>query len=332
MAQKEFSTHIPIITDIRRNVFYPLYLLMGEEPYYIDLITEEIIRQALKEEERDFNQTIVYGADTNISTIINASRRYPIMSERQLVVVKELQMMQNIDGLLPYLQNPQPSTVLVLNYKNGVVKNKKILAEVNRQGIVYESKKTYDNQLPDFIDGYVQDKNITIENNAIGMLCEAIGPNLSRMAGEIDKLVMLLSLSNEKRITADLVEQHIGISKEYNNTELVKAISQKDMLKAYRIIKYYEQNSKSEQPFIAFSVLFNFFSNLLILHYSSCLKNSSGIASEIGVNRYDANNYIQGLKRYNAKKCVEIISEIRSYDAQAKGVERASDTSIADLL
>ena len=142
MAQKETSAHIPIIADIRRKAFKPVYLLMGEEPYYIDLITEEIIRHALKDEDRDFNQTIVYGADTDMPTILTASRRYPMMSERQLVVVKEMQMMRSIDDLLLYLQNPQPTTVLVLNYKNGTLKNKKIIAEINRQGVVFESKRT----------------------------------------------------------------------------------------------------------------------------------------------------------------------------------------------
>lgn len=332
MAQKETSAHIPIIADIRRKAFKPVYLLMGEESYYIDLITEEIIRHALKDEDRDFNQTIVYGADTDMPTILTASRRYPMMSERQLVVVKEMQMMRSIDDLLLYLQNPQPTTVLVLNYKNGTLKNKKIVAEINRQGVVFESKRTYESQLPAFVNSYVHDKNLGIDDRASSMLCEAIGTNLSRLAGEIDKLCVLLSLSGEKRITADMVELHVGISKEFNNTELVKAISQRDLLKANRIIKYYGQNTKSEQPFIAFGSLFTFFANLLLLHYSSCPKNNNGIVSELGVNWYAADDYVRGLQLYKAGKCVEIISEIRRYDARSKGVECAPDTSIADLL
>ena len=332
MAQKETSTHVPIISDIRRKAFKPVYLLMGEEPYYIDLITDEIVKNALNDDERDFNQTIVYGADTDMSAILTASRRYPMMAERQLVVVKEMQMMRSIEDLLLYLQNPQPTTVLVLNYKNGFLKNKKIIAEINRQGVVYESKRIYESQLSAFVSGYVRDNYIAIDDRANNMLCEAIGTNLSRMAGEIDKLCVLLSLSGEKRITADMVELHVGISKEFNNTELIKAISQRDLLKANRIVKYYGQNSKSEQPFIAFGSLFTFFSNLLLLHYSTCPKNNNGIAAELGVNWYAAEDYVNGLRLYKAGKCVEVISDIRRYDARSKGVECAPDTSICDLL
>ena len=158
MAQKEPQGHIPIIADVRRKAFKPVYLLMGEEPYYIDLITDEIVRNALSDDERDFNQTIVYGADCDMPAILTAARRYPMMAERQLVVVKEMQMMRSIDDLLLYLQNPQPTTVLVLNYKNGTLKNKKIVAEISRQGIVYESKRIYDSQLPAFVSGYAHDK------------------------------------------------------------------------------------------------------------------------------------------------------------------------------
>lgn len=189
-----------------------LYIcLWEEEPYYIDLITDEIVRNALSDDERDFNQTIVYGADCDMPAILDGCPPLPMMAERQLVVVNEMQMdAQQSTILLLYLQNPQPTTVLVLNYKNGTLKNKKIVAEISRQGIVYESKRIYDSQLLAFESGYTHDKNIAIDDRASGMLCEAIGANLSRLAGELDKLSVLLSLSGEKRITADMVELHIG--------------------------------------------------------------------------------------------------------------------------
>lgn len=331
MAKKEAAAHIQIISDIRRKDFKPVYMLMGEEPYYIDLITDEIVRHALADDERDFNQTIVYGADTDMATILNAARRYPMMAQRQLVVVKELQMMRSFEELYFYMQNPQPSTILVLNYKNGALKNKKLIAEINRVGIVFESKRVYDNQIPSFIADYVQNCGLHIDDRATSMLCESIGTNLSRIAGEIDKLSVLLSSQGEKRITADLVEQHIGISKDFNNAELIKAVSRRDLLRAGHIIDYYAK-TKSEQPFIAFSSLFAFFSNLLLLHYSSCAKNANGIATELGVNWYAADDYMRGLQLYKAGKCVEVISNIRRYDARSKGVESASDTSIAELL
>ncbi len=332
MAKKSpTAEYTSIIADIRRQEFKPVYLLMGEEPYYIDLITDEIVKNALADSERDFNQTIVYGADTDMATILNAARRYPMMAQRQLVVVKELQQMRSIDELLYYMQNPQPTTVLVLNHKSGTFKNKKILAEANRLGLVFESKRIYDSQLPAFIADYVREKNLSIDDNAASMLGEAIGTNLSRLTSEIDKLGVLLSAAGQNRITADTVELHIGISKEFNNTELIKAVARRDLLRAGRIVQYYA-NTKSDQPFIAFSSLFSYFANLLLLHYSSCQKNAAGIASELGVNWYAADDYLQGLKTYKAGKCVEIISNIRRYDARSKGVECAPDTSLAELL
>ncbi len=331
MAKKGPAPHIPIIADIRRHDFKPVYLLMGEEPYYIDLITDEIIRHALVDDERDFNQTIVYGADTDMATILNAARRYPMMAQRQLVIVKEMQMMRSFDELYYYMQNPQPSTVLVLNYKNTSLKNKKLIAEINRIGLVFESKRIYDNQIFPFISEYVQEKGFLIDDKAAMMIGEAVGTNLSRIAGEIDKLIVILTSQGEKRISPEMVELHIGISKEFNNSELLKAISRRDLLKAGRIIDYYAKNPKCDQNYTAFSSLFNFFSNLLLLHYSSCPKNQNGIMAEIGVNYYAAEDYINGLQLYKAGKCVEIISNIRKYDARSKGVDCAPGVTMADL-
>ena len=333
MAQKETSTHVPIISDIRRKAFKPVYLLMGEEPYYIDLITDEIVKNALNDDERDFNQTIVYGADTDMSAILTASRRYPMMAERQLVVVKEMQMMRSIDDLLLYLQNPQPTTVLVLNYKNGLLKNKKIIAEINRQGVVYESKRIYESQLSAFVSGYVRDKYIAIDDRANNMLCEAIGTNLSRMAGEIDKLCVLLSLSGEKRITADMVELHVGISKEFNNFELTRAISDKNMARAMLIADHFRRNPKENPLTVTLSALFTHFQRIFIVNYKrwECRHKGTPMPSDTELcalmklpSPFFLNEYKQAADRYPNKKVFAIFGLLRECDMRSKGLGNGS--------
>lgn len=243
MAKKEQNIHLQIISDIKKKNFKPVYFLMGDEPYYIDLITDSIIDNALDDADRDFNQTIVYGADVEASTVINAAKRYPMMAPRQLVVVKEAQMLKGLDDLQFYLQKPLTSTILVFNYKNGSLKNKKLLAELNSVGIVYESKKLYDYQLPPFINTYVTDKGFTIEPKAVAMLGDAIGNDLSRLTGELDKLSIVLQ--GNTRITAALIEHNIGISKDFNNFELLNAFINKNIYKVNQIIAYFEKNPKS---------------------------------------------------------------------------------------
>ncbi|WP_455498828.1 DNA polymerase III subunit delta [Coprobacter sp.] len=330
MAKKEQNSHLQIISDIRKKNFKPVYFLMGDESYYIDLITDTIIDNALDDVDRDFNQTIVYGADVEISAVINAAKRYPMMAARQLVVVKEAQMMKSMDELLFYLQKPLMSTVLVLNYKNGTLKNKKLLAELNSVGIVYESKKLYDYQLPTFITNYIAEKGLTIEQKAVSMLGDAIGSDLSRLTGELDKLFILCN--GDKRITASIVERNIGISKDFNNFELLNALIVKDILKVNRIITHFEKNPRSNPLIVTISVLFNFYANLMLLYFAHD-KSENGIMTELKLrNIFQARDYQTAMKNYNAFKCIDIISYIRIYDARSKGVENAPGTSDASLL
>jgi DNA polymerase-3 subunit delta len=203
--------------NIQSKNFMPVYLFHGEESYYIDELTHRLIDTVLDESERDFNQTIVYGLDTDVATVINACRRYPMMAERQLVIVKEAQHLKNIDELIHYIKNPLQSTVLVINYKHGKLDGKKkLFHEIVKTGIVFESKKLYENKIPDFITHYLQDKQITIQWQTTQMLIDYLGSDLSKISNELDKLVIALP-AGQKQITPTLVEQNIGISKEFNN-------------------------------------------------------------------------------------------------------------------
>lgn len=331
MAKKGSNTYLEIISDIKKKNFKPVYFLMGEESYYIDLITDSIIDNALDETERDFNQTIVYGIDVDIPTIINAAKRYPMMAARQLVVVKEAQMLKGLEDLQYYLQKPLMSTILVFNYKNGSLKNKKLLAELNSAGIVYESKKLYDYQLPNFITNYVTEKGLSIEQKAVAMLSDAIGSDLNRLTRELEKLSIILQ-GNAQRITAELIESHIGISKDFNNFELLNAFIVKDIYKVNQIIDYFEKNPRSNPLILTISVLFNFYANLMLVYYIQD-KSESNIMAELKLrNIFQARDYLTAMKNYNAYKCVNIISYIREYDAKSKGIENASGTTDAALL
>ena len=264
MAKKDTNQHLAILQDIRNKVFKPVYLLMGEESYYIDLICETIIENALKDSERDFNQTILYGADIDdFAIVVNAAKRFPMMAERQLIVVKEAQNIKGVDNLLYYLQKPLMSTILVICHKNGSLKNKKVVAGIEKIGVVYESKKLYDNQLPAFINNYVVAKKLSIDPKAASMMADFVGNDLSRLSSELDKLSISLP-EGSLRITPEIVERNVGISKDFNNYELLNAIITRNILKATQIIQYFEQNPKNNPLVVTISVLFNFFSNLML--------------------------------------------------------------------
>ena len=331
MAKKDTNQHLAILQDIRNKVFKPVYLLMGEESYYIDLICETIIENALKDSERDFNQTILYGADIDdFAIVVNAAKRFPMMAERQLIVVKEAQNIKGVDNLLYYLQKPLMSTILVICHKNVSLKNKKVVAGIEKIGVVYESKKLYDYQLPPFINGYVTEKGFTIEQKAIAMLGDAIGNDLSRLTGELDKLSIILQ--GNTRITAALIEHNIGISKDFNNFELLNAFITKNIYKVNQIIAYFEKNPKSNPLIVTISVLFNFYANLMLLYFIQD-KSESNIMAELKLrNIFQARDYLTAMQNYNAYKCMDIISYIREYDARSKGVENASGTTEASLL
>ena len=314
-------TYESIMSELKSGVYRPVYYLMGEEGYFTDRITDYIMENALDEVERDFNMTVYYGLDTDIDTIVTAAKRFPMMAERQVIVVKEAQMLKNIDSLLYYLQAPQPTTVLVFAHKNGSIdKRKKVATELERTGVVLDSKKLRDDQLPAFITGYLREKGLVADNKSVLMMRESIGADLSRIAGEIDKLAIALP-QGSMSITPDLVEEHIGISKEYNNFELQNALVNKDILKANKIINYFAQNPKKNPIQMTLALLFSFFSNVMMSYYAPD-KSERGIAEFLGLrSSWGVGDYIKAMKNYRAVHVMEILHLIRLADAQSKGAE-----------
>lgn len=318
------TTYEEIARDLKNRVYKPVYYLMGEESYYIDRISDYIAQTVLTEEEREFNQTILYGVDTDVASIINAAKRYPMMSEYQVVIVKEAQNVKDMESLVYYVQKPLPSTILVICHKHGTLdKRKKLAATIEKVGVLFESKKIKDTQLSGFITSFLKRKSVDIEPKAAEMMAEFVGTDLSRMAGELEKLVLTLP-AGQMRITPEQIERNIGISKDYNNFELKNAIIARDVLKANKIIKYFDENPKTNPIQATLSVLFNFFSNLMLVYYAPD-KSEQGIASMLGLkNTWQAKEYLAAARVFSGVKVMQIIGEIRYCDAQSKGVDNVS--------
>ncbi|MBO5381877.1 MAG: DNA polymerase III subunit delta [Bacteroides sp.] len=331
MAKQEY-TYEGIIRELHAKQYRPVYYLMGDEPFYIDKIADYIADNVLTDTEKEFNQTILYGGDIdNVSTIINAAKRYPMMSEYQVIIVKEAQSIPGMEELVYYLQKPLKSTILVICHKHGTLdKRKKLAAEIEKAGILFESKKLKDAQLPTFITSYIKQKGYDIDPKATAMLAEFVGADLSRLVGEMEKLIITTS-ENSTKITPEQIEKDIGISKDYNNFELRSALIEKDVLKANKIVKYFEENPKTNPIQVTLSLLFSFFANLMMAYYAP-EKSEQGIASFVGLKApWQAKEYMIAMRRYSGVKTMQIINEIRTTDAKSKGVENSS-LSDADLL
>ena len=313
--------------NIQNGNFCPVYLFQGEEAYYIDQLTDLLIEKVLDDSERDFNQYIFYGMDTDVGTIINTCKRFPMMSERQLVVAKEAQGLKNIDDLVHYVKQPLHSTILVINFKHGKLDGrKKLSGEIGKAGIVFESKKPYENQIPAFITAYLRKRNVKIDLKSAQMLTDYLGNDLSKLTNELEKLILILP-AEKAIITSELIEQNIGISKDYNNFELQKALANKDILKANRIALYFEQNPKNNPLILTLAALFTFFSNLMICHYENN-KSKPNLMAVLGFRSdIQIDDYVPALKNYKPGKTMQIISLIRECDARSKGV---NNTSIPD--
>ena len=317
MAKQEV-TYDSIIKEINSRQFAPVYYLMGEEPYYIDRLSDYIAENVLTEEERGFNQMVVYGQDTDIGSIIAMAKRYPMMAEHQVIIVKEAQTLRNMDELTYYLQKPQPTTVLVFCHKYGTLdRRKKVAVEIEKTGRLFESKKVKDSMLPSFINNYVKSKGTAIDVKAISMMVESIGPDLNRLASELDKLI--IAKPNDEPITPELVEESVGISKDYNVFELKNALIVKDVVKANTIAKYMEDNKKTFAMPMVLAALFNFYANLMMAYYAPD-KSENGIAAYLDLrNSWQAREYQTAMPHYTAWKVMYIISDIRKYDALSKG-------------
>ncbi|WP_445955370.1 DNA polymerase III subunit delta [Yeosuana sp.] len=308
-----------LVVDIKNGQIKPIYFLMGEEPYYIDRISDFIEKNVLSEEEKGFNQIVLYGRDITIDDIIENAKRYPMMSERQVVIVKEAQdLSRTIENLVSYAENPLLSTILVIDYKyKKIDKRKSLYKAINKVGVVYESKKLYENQVADWIRRTLSSKNYTISPKASQMLVEFLGTDLSKINNELEKLQIILPQGSE--LTPELIEENIGISKDFNNFELKKAIGERNIVKANQIINYFAQNPKDNPMVVTVSLLFSFFSQLLQYHG---LKDKSPrhVASALKVNPYFVNEYITAARNFPMKKVSMVISILREFDVKSKGV------------
>lgn len=323
MAKQELTCD-DILKELKSRQYRPIYYLMGEESYYIDLIADYITENVLTETEKEFNLSVVYGADVDVATVINAAKRYPMMSEHQVVIVKEAQSIRNMEGLSYYLQKPLNSTILVVCHKHGTLdRRKKLAAEIEKTGVLFESKKIKEAQLPVFISSYMKRKGIDMDPKATAMIADFVGSDLSRLTGELDKLIITLP-PNQKRITPEQIEKNIGISKDYNNFELRSALIEKDVLKANKIIKYFEENPKTNPIQMTLSLLFSFYSNLMLAYYAPD-KSDQGIAAMLGLKTpWQARDYMAAMRKYSGMKTMQIVGEIRYADAKSKGVNNSS--------
>ena len=308
-----------LVTDIKSGNIKPIYFLMGEEAYYIDKISDYIEDNVLAEEEKGFNQMILYGRDVSIEDIVGNAKRYPMMAERQVVIVKEAQdLSRTIEKLVSYAENPQPTTVLVVNYKyKKLDKRKALFKTLKKAGVVYESKKLYENQVSDWIRRVLSSKDYTITPKAAQMLVEFLGTDLSKIDNELGKLQIILPKGSQ--ITPDHIEENIGISKDFNNFELRKAIGERNVVKAHQIINYFAENPRDNPMVVTVSLLFNFFSQLLHFHGLND-KSPRSVASALKVNPFFVNEYLVAAKNYPMKKVSAAISTLRDFDVKSKGV------------
>ena len=333
MAENKIGiSYEQLMRDLKARKFSPIYILMGEESYYIDKISDYIAENVLKPEERDFNQTIVFGSDVSSAQIADMAKGYPMMAEHRVVIVKESQNLRSTEPLEKYFKNPVKSTVLVLCHKNGSIdKRKKIYTAANSTGIIFESKKLYERELPGFIDGYLKLNKATIEPKAAQMIADHIGADLHRLTSELDKVLITLP-ENDRRVTPEIVEREIGISKEYNIFEFRNAIVQRDVLKANRIVKYFDSNQKAGSLFAVLPNLFSYFQNLMIVWYTPNKADKNALLTSLELrNPWQLKEYEIGLRNYSAMKTMQIISKIREVDAKSKGLDNR-ETSSGDLL
>src|SRR5699024_2251047 len=323
----------PLLTAIQKKKFKPVYLLHREEPYYIDIISDALEQSVVDEMHKSFDQSIFYGKDVEISTLVNACRRYPMMSSHQLIVIKEAQDLKwnkVSDLLLKYLENFSTTTVLVLELKYAKFdKRKKIYKAVQSRGEIVESKKLYDNQINGWIETYIRNKGYKIHPQASMLMAEYLGTNLTKVANELDKL--LLNVSAEKEIIPKDIEENIGISKDFNVFEFTSALGKKDVFKAIQIVDYFAANPKDNPIVPMFGMVGSYFTRILKYHYLSD-KSPQSIARELGVHPFFAKEYVGAARNFSKSKVFYVFKQLRKYDLKCKGVNVGSLTTDADLL
>ncbi len=326
-APKNSVSYENILLDLKNKIYSPVYFLYGEESYFIDVISETIEENVLSEIEKEFNQTIIYGKDTDIPTIISYARRFPMMSNYQVILVKEAQDLDKIEELESYILNPLESTLLVLCYKyEKIDRRKSLFKSIEKKGILFESARIYDNKIPDWIAGYVKNQNYSISTKACFLLAEFLGNDISKIVNEISKLI--INIAEKQEITEDYVEKNIGISKDYNVFELQKALGKKDILKANQIINYFAANPRDNPLVKVIPLLFSYFSKILIYHHLPD-KSRNNVAAAMSINPFFVMDYQQAAANFTSGKIISIISILREYDLKSKGVDN-NGTSFPD--
>ena len=335
MAAKSYDE---ILRDLHNKIYYPVYLLQGEEAYYIDKVSDLIEKEVLGEMEKEFNQTILYGRETEALALISTAKRYPMMSNYQVVIVKEAQEMKpalgtksddDKDPLSAYVSNPVPSTLLVFAYKyKNLDKRTKLYKTIEKNGVVFESKKIYDNKVHEWIEKYLTQSGNKIQPKAASLMAEYLGNDLSRVANECDKL--LINIKKNEVIDTQHVETNIGISKEFNVFELQDAIGQKNALKAARIVNYFKSNPKSNPTIVTMANFYSYFSKLLLYH-SLPDKSQNSVAASLKVNPFFVKDYERAAKNYSYDKLLSIINLLRETDLKLKGINSAN-TEEGELL
>ena len=331
--KKSQATFDSIMRDLKAKKYAPVYVLMGDESYYIDKISDYIAENVLEPDDRDFNQTIVFGADVTAAQIADLAKGYPVMpSQYRVVIVKEAQGLKSLDALERYFEKPLKSTILVICYKNGTIdKRKKVIGKAEAVGVVFESKKKRDYELPAFIESYLKGKHVAIDPKSCSMIAEHIGADLSRLISELDKVMISLSDDN-RRVTPEIVEREIGVSKDFNVFEFKTAIIEKDVYKANQIVKYFDNNPKAGSLFSCLPLLYSYFQNLLVAYYAPDRNNDNSLAAFMELKSvWGIKDYRAGMRNYTAMKTLMILSKIREIDAKSKGLDNQS-TSTGDLM
>lgn len=323
MAEAKNVSFDSIMADLKAGKYVPVYYLMGDEPYYIDRIADYIAEHALRPEERDFNQTILFGSDVNASQIADAARRYPMMAERQVIIVKEAQNVKNTEPLERYFKQPMPSTVLVMCHKNGTIdgRKKEYVRSIQSAGVLFESKKLRDRDLPAFIENYLSSRQVSIDTKSTQMIADNIGADLSRLTSELDKVVLSLP-EQDRRVTPQVVEDQIGVSKDFNGFELRDAIINKNVFKANQIIDYFDKNPKAGSIYAFLPLLFSYFQNLMVAYYCPKRNDPTEVANFLELkSSWVAQQYMTGMRNFTAMKIMQIIHKFREMDAKSKGLD-----------
>ena len=330
--KKPTLTFDAIMRELKAGNFAPIYILMGEESYFIDQISNYIQEHVLSPDQQAFDQTVVFGSDINATQVADLAMQYPMMSPLKVIIAKEAQGLKSIEKLEKYAEHPQPKTILVICYKNGTINRRtKLIANTEKVGVVFESKKLRDYELPKYIRGFLSKKQITIDDKSASIIADSIGADLNRLQSELDKLLIALP-QDQRAVTPELVEKHIGVSKDFNAFELRKAIVNREVLKANQIIKYFDSNPKAGSIYSFLPLLFSYFQTLMIAYYAPDKSNPQAVADYLDLrSAWAVQDYMTGMRNYAGKKTLQILDKLREIDAKSKGLDNPN-TSAGDLM